>query len=130
MFFAYLLKLWMSLLTRGSIPGKIDNTNTSTHIAPTLTYVEKDPVSATDCNRILFPFYLRFFFCYFYCSIITLIHFWRRYFHPTSCSSIFSNIFENSLKSVTTWANFWVLESYLRWFVQQINLNQPPPLML
>ena len=38
----------MYLLTRSPSPGKIDNTDTSTDIAPTVTYLEKDPKSTTD----------------------------------------------------------------------------------
>ena len=51
----------MFLLPRVPIPGNTDNTNTSTHIAATLTYLEKDPVSTTDCNRIFIPFACGFF---------------------------------------------------------------------
>ena len=38
----------MSLLTTGPTNGKIENTNTLTHIALTLTYLEKEPVIVTD----------------------------------------------------------------------------------
>ena len=44
----------MPRLTRGVTPGKIDNTSICTHIAPTLICLEKDPVSATDCNSIVY----------------------------------------------------------------------------
>ena len=36
-------------------PGKIDNTNKSTHVAPKVTYLEKHPVSTTDLIQFLFP---------------------------------------------------------------------------
>ena len=38
----------MSLLNTGPTTGKIENTNTVTHIALTLTYLEKEPVIVTD----------------------------------------------------------------------------------
>ena len=44
----------MPLITRGPTPGKIGNTNTSTHIAPILTYWRK-----TQCQLVIvieFPF--------------------------------------------------------------------------
>ena len=37
----------MSLLTTGPTTGKIENTNTLTHIALTLTYLEKEPLIVT-----------------------------------------------------------------------------------
>ena len=39
---------FLFLLTKGPTPGKICNTNTSTHTASLLTYLKKDPVSTTD----------------------------------------------------------------------------------
>ena len=48
----------MPLFTTGSTPGKIENTNTITHIAPTLTYLEKEPVTVTDFS---FPFTCGYF---------------------------------------------------------------------
>ena len=44
----------MSLLNTGPTTGKIENTNTLTHIALTLTYPEKEPVIATDFSLPLF----------------------------------------------------------------------------
>ena len=63
----------MPLLARVSTPGKINNTNASTHIVPTLAYLEKIKVSITDRSRVFLPFYLWLpSFCY---SIRTLIIF-------------------------------------------------------
>ena len=75
----------MSLITRGPTPGKIGNTNTSTHIAPTLTYWRKTQYQPMIV--IEFPFLCT---CGYFLSTTVLrpLYFFGKYFHLTSCRSL------------------------------------------
>ena len=102
----------MLLLLRGFIPGKKDNTNTNTHIAPTLNYLRKiQHHSLIVIEFFSFPLLVVLWLLSFYYSTRTIsiyIYFgdggggretggegW--YFHLTPCSYIFSDIYENYL---------------------------------